>query len=68
MKKILTTFFFIALTAAVLSAGNDSATNTFIETYDDGRASRRVFNREFPARTRSTVSTRAIGLLSALPA
>jgi fermentation-respiration switch protein FrsA (DUF1100 family) len=36
MKKMLTTVFSIALTAAVLSAGNDSATNTFIETYDDG--------------------------------
>jgi hypothetical protein len=50
MKKLLTTFFSIALAAAVLSAGNDGgkiidsgstesgsgATNTFIETYDDG--------------------------------
>jgi hypothetical protein len=36
MKKILTTFFSIALSTVVLSAGNDGATNTFIETYDDG--------------------------------
>src|SRR5882757_9599394 len=50
MKKSVTTFFFMALGAAVLGAGNDGgkiidsgstesstgATNTFIETYDDG--------------------------------
>ena len=50
MKKSATTFFFIALGAAVLGAGNNSskvidsgstesgsgATNAFIETYDDG--------------------------------
>jgi hypothetical protein len=50
MKKSITTFFSIALGAAVLGAGNDGgkiidsgstesgagATNTFIETYDDG--------------------------------
>ena len=106
-EKILTTFFSIALSTAVLSAGNDTETNTFIETYDDGtdvglwhcslgvpriieitggnpgaylnraasaatyrhgRASRRVFNRELTTRTRSIVSTRAIGLAWALPA
>jgi hypothetical protein len=107
MKKILTTFFSIALSTVVLSAGNDGATNTFIETYDDGtdvglwhcsvgvprdveanggnpapmfsraasarpyrhgRASRRVFNREFPTRTRLTAFTRATGPPSVLPA
>src|SRR5438132_9732522 len=45
MKKSVTTFFLIALSAAVLGAGNDGGnarstpsgeTNTFIETYDDG--------------------------------
>src|SRR5438034_2785604 len=50
MKKSVTTFFFIALGAAVLGAGNNGskvidsgstesasgATNAFIETYDDG--------------------------------
>lgn len=36
MKTLLTTFFSIALSAAVLSAGNKDETNTFIETYDDG--------------------------------
>src|SRR5438477_5039976 len=46
MKKSVTTFFLIALSAAVLGAGNhggsgstasvSGGTNTFIETYDDG--------------------------------
>ena len=36
--------------------------------YRHGRASRRVFNREFPTRTRLTVSTRATGPASVLPA
>jgi len=45
MKKSVTSFFLIALSAAVLGAGNDGGnarstpsdqTNTFIETYDDG--------------------------------
>jgi hypothetical protein len=35
-KKILITFFSIALSASVLAAGNDTGTSTFIETYDDG--------------------------------
>lgn len=42
MKKLLIPFFFIALSVAVFGAGKNSttsvsgATNTFIETYDDG--------------------------------
>jgi hypothetical protein len=36
MTKLLTTFFAIALSTAILGAGNDSETSTFIETYDDG--------------------------------
>jgi hypothetical protein len=36
MTKLLTTLFAIALSTAVLGAGNDSETSTFIETYDDG--------------------------------
>ena len=107
MTKLLTTFFAIALSTAIYGADNNSETNTFIETYDDGtdvglwhcsvgvprdvetsggnpgfylqqaalapqyrhgRASRRVFNREFPTRTRSTASTRATGPASVLPA
>lgn len=48
MKKSVTVFFFTALSAAVLGAGNDGSertsarfrpsdqTQTFIETYDDG--------------------------------
>src|SRR6266511_3130061 len=36
MKRLLATFFSIALSAALLGAGNDRETNTFIETYDDG--------------------------------
>jgi hypothetical protein len=48
MKKSVTAFFFAALSAAVLGAGNDGSertsarfkrsgqTQTFIETYDDG--------------------------------
>jgi hypothetical protein len=45
MKKLVTTFFSIALGAAVLGAGDDRGsarstpagqTNMFVETYDDG--------------------------------
>jgi hypothetical protein len=36
MKKLLATFFSIALSATILGAGNGRETNTFIETYDDG--------------------------------
>jgi hypothetical protein len=36
MKRLLATFFSIALSAAILGAGDDRETNTFIETYDDG--------------------------------
>jgi len=36
MKRLLATFFSIALSAAILGAGNDRETNAFIETYDDG--------------------------------
>jgi hypothetical protein len=36
MKRLLATFFSIALSAAILGAGNDSETSTFVETYDDG--------------------------------
>jgi hypothetical protein len=36
MKRLLATFFSIALSATILGAGNARETNTFIETYDDG--------------------------------
>jgi hypothetical protein len=36
MTKLLTTFFSVVISAATLGAANDGATNTFIETYDDG--------------------------------
>jgi len=36
MTKLLRTFFTVAISAATLAAANDGATNTFIETYDDG--------------------------------
>jgi hypothetical protein len=36
MTKLLTTFLSVVISAATLGAANDGATNTFIETYDDG--------------------------------
>ena len=36
MTKLLTTFFSVVISATTLAAANDGATNTFIETYDDG--------------------------------
>jgi len=36
MTKLITTFFSVVIGAATLGAANDGATNTFIETYDDG--------------------------------
>jgi hypothetical protein len=36
MTKLLTTFLSVVLSAAILGAGNDRETTTFIETYDDG--------------------------------
>ena len=36
MTKLLVTLFSIVISVAALGAANDGATNTFIETYDDG--------------------------------